>query len=66
MKKKCLLLLFLSLPLALQSAAQQIPGSAPQEIAATTFPEPLLQGTDNFNLAIDLFGDSRGNFGPCG
>ena len=66
MKKKCLLLVLFSLPLAMLTAAHSHPGAERQDAAAATFPEQILQGTDNFNLAIDLFGDSRGNFGPCG
>ena len=33
---------------------------------ATQFPDSLLEGNPNFNLAIMLQGDLRGNFGPCG
>jgi len=32
----------------------------------TQFPDGLLEGNPNFNLAIMLQGDLRGNFGPCG
>jgi hypothetical protein len=34
--------------------------------ATTSFPEKLLDGTPDFNLAILLQGDARGNVGPCG
>jgi hypothetical protein len=34
--------------------------------AASSFPEKLLEGTPEFNLAILLQSDARGNFGPCG
>lgn len=33
---------------------------------AAKFSESLLEGNPNFNLAILLQGDLRGNFGPCG
>jgi hypothetical protein len=65
MKKSCvsvlLLLLtwFAAVPLLQPSDSVQTP--APGE-----FPAQLLQGSENFNLAIDSSGDSRGNFGPCG
>ncbi len=42
------------------------PSSAFQAPAAAELPAQILQGSENFNLAIDAFGDSRGNFGPCG
>ena len=66
MKKNWVLLLLLCLPLIQGSTAQQIPGGAPAESAPTKFPEQLLKGSENFNLAIDVYGDARGNFGPCG
>jgi len=66
MKKNWILLLLLCLPLMQGLEAQQIPGGIPQESPPTKFPDPLLEGTENFNLAIDIYGDSRGNFGPCG
>jgi hypothetical protein len=34
--------------------------------ATPGFPAQLLEGAEKFNLAIDVFGDLRGNFGPCG
>jgi hypothetical protein len=42
------------------------PSEAVQTPVSGEFPAQLLQGSENFNLAIDSFGDSRGNFGPCG
>jgi hypothetical protein len=30
------------------------------------FPEKLLEGAPDFDLAIFLQGDLRGNYGPCG
>ncbi len=33
---------------------------------ATIFPDKLLEGMKNFNMAILLQADIRGNFGPCG
>jgi hypothetical protein len=36
-------------------------GSAPGE-----FPAKLLEGPENFELAVLLQGDVRGNVGPCG
>ncbi len=33
---------------------------------ATTFPEKLLEGEPDFNLAFLIQGDLRGNYGPCG
>lgn len=65
MKKSCLSVLLLlvswcaAVPLLQPSEAVQTPVSG-------EFPAQLLQGSENFNLAIDSFGDSRGNFGPCG
>ncbi len=65
-RNRSLLISFLCLFLADAAAAQQAAGGAPQESVPTKFPEQLLQGTDNFNLAIDIYSDARGNFGPCG
>jgi len=42
------------------------PAGGLQTPSATEFPTQLLQGAENFNLAIDITGDARGNFGPCG
>ncbi len=30
------------------------------------FPDKLLEGTGDFDLALTLQGDLRGNYGPCG
>jgi hypothetical protein len=65
MKKICLLVLLLCVPWV-SGSLQQTPASMPQDKPATEFPQDLLKGSDNFNLAIDIYGDSRGNFGPCG
>jgi hypothetical protein len=65
MKKNLLLLFFLCIPLVSAAPAPQSPAPA-QAPAATEFPVQLLQGSENFNLAIDIYGDLRGNFGPCG
>ena len=60
------LFLFLIAPLVAAMPGPQYPGAAPRQAAATEFPAQLLQGTDSFNLAIDIYADSRGNFDPCG
>jgi hypothetical protein len=65
MKKNCPLLFFLCLPMIFAASAPQSPVS-PQAPAVTEFPAELLKGSENFNLAIDIYGDLRGNFGPCG
>jgi hypothetical protein len=39
------------------------PQAAP---VASGFPDSLLEGKPEFNLAILLQGDIRGSFGPCG
>ncbi|HYK87442.1 MAG TPA: hypothetical protein VE398_01635 [Acidobacteriota bacterium] len=36
------------------------------QLGTVGFPEDLLGGTSNFDLAILFHGDIRGNFGPCG
>jgi hypothetical protein len=33
---------------------------------AGNFPAELLEGMQQFSLALQFFADSRGNFGPCG
>ena len=66
MKKNRIFLLLLCLPLMQGVKAQQIPGGVPQESAAAKFPDQLLEGAGNFNLAINVYSDARGNFGPCG
>jgi hypothetical protein len=69
MKKNCLLLLllgfsfFIGAPALDSSRAAQTP--TPAAVPAG-FPAEILQGTDDFNLAVDAYGDVRGNFGPCG
>lgn len=65
MKKNCLFLVVFCFSLSIAAAGLQSPGAA-QAPAATGFPAQLLEGTDDFNLAINIYGDSRGNFGPCG
>jgi hypothetical protein len=69
MKKDSLLFLLLCLPLfhaarALDSSRTAQTPTTP--VAPAEFPAAILEGTDNFNLAIDAYGDLRGNFGPCG
>ena len=54
------LLLLFQAPAIAQSSGQA--AAAP----ATIFPDKLLEGMKNFNMAILLQGDIRGNFGPCG
>ena len=66
MKRNCLVILFLSMCWMPAGFAQQTPATVPQAAAPTEFPKELLNGSENFNLAIDVFGDARGNFGPCG
>lgn len=34
--------------------------------AQNVFPEQLLEGNPNFQFALLLQGDARGNVGPCG
>jgi hypothetical protein len=41
-------------------------GHAPPPAPAQTFPESYLEGTADFNLALQIQGDLRGNYGPCG
>lgn len=65
MKINCIPLLFLCLPVVFPAPAPQSPG-ATQTPVPTEFPEQLLNGSETFNLAIDVYGDLRGNFGPCG
>jgi hypothetical protein len=50
---------------AQSTGTAQVPGAAKGEVPAG-FPATLLEGNEEFNLAIDLYADSRGNFGPCG
>jgi hypothetical protein len=69
MKKNCLLLLLLCLSFFLVAPALDSSGTAQTPTPAAMpadFPAEILQGTDDFNLAIDAYGDVRGNFGPCG
>lgn len=47
------------------TARQQAP-APPAPAPATTFPEKLLEGEPDFNLAFLIQGDLRGNYGPCG
>jgi hypothetical protein len=54
------LLLLFQAPAMAQSSGQT------SVTLATTFPDKLLEGMKNFNMAILLQGDIRGNFGPCG
>ncbi len=65
MKKWCLFILLLccSLQLGLPVGRIASPG---QEPVAQEFPSELLQGKEEFSIAIDLQGDIRGNVGPCG
>jgi hypothetical protein len=56
-----ILLLFGAAALCNLDFAQQTPAHT-----AASFPEKLLEGTPDFNLAILLQGDARGNVGPCG
>ncbi len=56
----------LGLSLMFFAAPALRPAGAFQAPAAAELPAQILQGLENFNLAIDAFGDSRGNFGPCG
>jgi hypothetical protein len=65
MKKNCVSLL-LPLSICLATAPLLQPSDAAQTAAAGGFPAQMLQGSENFDLAIDSFGDARGNFGPCG
>lgn len=37
-----------------------------KDVLPPVFPAALLDGDPNFDLAIHLQGDIRGNFGPCG
>jgi hypothetical protein len=65
MKRNCLLLLLLCFPFFFAAPTLDSSGSA-QTPTPADFPAEILQGMDNFNLAIDVYGDVRGNFGPCG
>jgi hypothetical protein len=42
------------------------PGAAVQQPSAVSFPEKLLEGAPDFNLAFMIHGDLRGSYGPCG
>ncbi len=44
----------------------RIPVSPQDARPASIFPDSYLEGVAEFDLAIDLQGDLRGNFGPCG
>ena len=71
LNKSCLILLLLCFSCclaALPAQSLQTPQSAgtAQGSVPTDFPVSLLQGEEDFNLAIDVYADSRGNFGPCG
>jgi hypothetical protein len=65
MRKNCVFVL-LGLSMALFAALALRSSEAFQAPAAAELPAQILQGSENFNLAIDAFGDSRGNLGPCG
>jgi hypothetical protein len=65
MKKKSVPFLFVLIAVMLIAPASRQAGGM-QIQAAAEFPAQLLQGDENFNLAIDITGDARGNFGPCG
>jgi hypothetical protein len=69
MKKDSLLVLLLCFPFLVAAPALKSSGTiqTPTPAAAPAgFPAAILEGTDDFNLAIDAYGDMRGNVGPCG
>jgi len=50
-----------------QASGQDRPAPAQASAPpATVFPEKLLEGNPQFDLALLFQGDIRGNFGPCG
>jgi hypothetical protein len=67
MKKefKALLLLLAGL-FAAPGFPREPQAKAPPPAAAATFPDAYLAGTADFNLALQIQGDLRGNYGPCG
>jgi hypothetical protein len=66
MKKKSMPFLLVLLVVMTVIAPGSRPAGGMQTQVAAEFPAQLLQGDENFNLAIDITGDARGNFGPCG
>lgn len=42
------------------------PVAPAQQPPAVSFPEKLLEGAPEFNLAFMIQGDLRGIYGPCG
>ena len=55
-----------ALPLILLVLCAAVPGTPGQQPAAAAFPEKLLEGAPDFNVAFLIQGDLRGNYGPCG
>ncbi len=66
MKKNQLHVLILLASMSLVCAYPAVRAGQNQETAATGVPESLLGGNPDFDLAISLQADERGNFGPCG
>ena len=64
-KNQLLLLILLAATVPLCAYPPSSAGQA-EARAATGFPENLLGGNPDFDFAISLQADERGNFGPCG